>query len=77
MIFESDNSKFNKKLIIEILIFIVEIVAVVFLAYAVVNYGLERTTVYKDSMSPTLVEDDSILIDKFSYRLSNPKDLMW
>src|SRR5690554_2509313 len=71
--FESDQSKFNKKLLIEILIFLLQIGAVVFLAYLTVNYGIERTTVYEDSMNPTLVEDDSIIIDKFTYRLSDPK----
>ncbi len=71
--FESDQSKFNKKFIIRILIFIAQIIAVILLAYLIVNYGLERTTVYENSMNPTLVEDDRILIDKFTYRLSNPK----
>ncbi len=71
--FESEEKKINKKLVIEILLFIVQIILVIFLAYLIINYGIERTTVYEESMSPTLVDDDEILIDKFTYRFSDPK----
>lgn len=70
---ESEEKKINKKLIFEILIFILAIMGVVFLAYIIANYTVKRTVVYEDSMSPTLVEDDHILINKFSYRFSEPK----
>ena len=71
--FESEERKINKKIIIKILIFVLQIMAVIFLAHLIVNYGVELTTVYEESMSPTLVVDDKILIDKFTYRLSDPK----
>lgn len=70
--FESEESKINKKLVKNILIFIVEIIAVILLAYLLVNYGVEYTSVYEDSMNPTLVEDDRVLIDKFTYQFSEP-----
>lgn len=69
---ESDKKKVNKKLIIEILIFIVVLIATVLLAYVIVNYTVESTTVYEDSMSPTLLEEDEVLINKFEYRFSDP-----
>ena len=71
-IYYEEESKFNKKLIKEILIFVTQVLVVIFLAYLVVNYAVERTTVYEESMSPTLVVDDKILVDKFTYRLSEP-----
>lgn len=67
-----EESRFNKKIIIEILVFIGQIIGVVLLAYLVINYGIEATTVYEDSMNPTLVVDDKILVDKFTYHLSEP-----
>ena len=66
-----EESKY-KKIIKEIVIFVAQILAVILLAYLIVNYTVEQTTVYEDSMSPTLVSDDKILIDKFTYRLSEP-----
>lgn len=70
---DSDEKKVNKKLIIDILIFVIALVATVFLAYFIVNHALESTTVYEDSMSPTLLEEDEVLINKFKYRFSDPK----
>lgn len=71
--FESEEKKINKKIVIEILTFILTIAIVIFLAYLIVRYGVERTKVYEHSMSPTLVEEDELLIDKLTYRFSDPK----
>lgn len=69
---ESEGKKVNKKIIIEILIFIVALVVTVLLAYFIVNYTVESTTVYEESMSPTLLVEDEVLINKFKYRFSDP-----
>lgn len=70
---ESEEKKIKKKTIIKILIFIGQIIAVIVLALLIVHYAIERTTVYEESMSPTLVPEDRLLIDKFTYRFSEPK----
>lgn len=72
--FDSDDtSKKKKKIIKEIIIWTVEILLVILLAYLVVEFAVEKTTVVGDSMETTLQEGDKIIINKFSYRFSKPK----
>ena len=58
-----------------ILIFItlVEIAVVIFAAYAITHYGLEKMQVSGNNMEPTLKDGDSVLINKMSYILSSAK----
>lgn len=62
-----------KKIIIGIIIWAVEIAVVVSLAYFIVHYAIERTTMVGSSMESTLFEQDKIIINKFSYRFSKPE----
>jgi signal peptidase I len=62
-----------KKIVIKILIWILQIAAVVLLAYLITSYALEKTTALGNSMEPTLVEQDKIIINKAAYRFSKPK----
>lgn len=72
--FDKESKKpLMKKIIFEIIIWIVEIAIVILLAYFLVNYAIEKTTMYGDSMQNTLSNKDKILINKFSYKLSKPK----
>lgn len=72
--FDKDEKRNQRnKLLIKILIWIIQIIAVVFLAYFVVFYALEKTNVVGASMEPTLKNEDSIIINKFSYRFVKPK----
>ena len=68
-----DKRAEHKKLLRKILIWIVEIAAVISLAYFLVTYGLERVNIVGDSMEPTLEDNDKILINKLSYRFASPK----
>jgi signal peptidase I, bacterial type len=72
--FEEDSKKpLVKKILKEILIWLVEIAIVVGLAYFLVNYAIERTTMVGDSMKNTLQNNDRIIINKVAYRFSKPK----
>ena len=72
--FESEKKELNlKKITVNILVLILQIIAVVLLAYIIIHFALERTTIYEDSMSPTLEKEDKILINKFAYRFGKPK----
>lgn len=72
--FDRDEKKTRlKKLLFEILIWAVEIIAVILLAYVIVFYALEKTNMSGASMETTLNDKDSIIINKFSYRFTNPK----
>ena len=70
---DSESKKENKKLMFKIIIFLIALLLVILFAYLIVHYALESTTVYEESMSPTLLVEDEVLINKFKYRLSNPE----
>lgn len=63
----------RKKLIIKILITVAEVILVIFLAYAITNFGMETYTVSGLDMNPTLQEGDKILVNKISYRVHSIK----
>ncbi|MDF2802977.1 MAG: hypothetical protein K0S61_2880 [Anaerocolumna sp.] len=62
-----------KKIIIKTIIWIIAIVAVVFLAYFLAHNALEKTKVLGTSMESTLKEKDEIIINKYAYLISKPK----
>lgn len=61
------------KILIEIFIWAAQIAAVIFLAYFIVYYTVEKTNMNGISMESTLNSNDSIIINKFSYRYHDPK----
>jgi signal peptidase I len=61
------------KIFIEIFIWAAQIAAVIFLAYFIVYYALERTHMVGISMESTLMDGDQIIINKLAYRISDPK----
>jgi len=61
------------KILVEIFIWAAQIAAVIFLAYFIINYCVEKTTVIGNSMENTLSANDQIIINKFIYRISEPK----
>jgi len=61
------------KLIINIFLWVAEIIAVIFLAYFIVHYAIEKTDMIGASMETTLSNSNPIIINKFSYRFSDPK----
>jgi len=72
--FEDKSKKpFFMKIFIEIFIWAAQIAAVIFLAYFIIYYALEKTNMIGASMETTLSTDNSIIINKFSYRFSEPK----
>lgn len=72
--FDSDEKELRqKKIVREVIIWAVEIILVVFLAYFVVNYAIEKTTVAGNSMESTLKEGNKVIVNKIAYRFSKPK----
>lgn len=72
--FERDSKRNKyKKWIIKAIIWIVEIAAVIGLAYVIIHFTLERTRMLGSSMETTLKEDDKIIVNKFSYWKWDPK----
>lgn len=62
-----------KKIIKECMIWLVEIIFVIVLAYLIIAYGVERTIVLGDSMNLTLKDREKIIINKMVYRYSDPE----
>lgn len=72
--FDDNNRRsFIVKLLIKIFIWAVEIAAVIFLAYFIIYYALEKTNMIGSSMEPTLLAQDSLIINKLSYHFTEPK----
>jgi len=68
-----DHSKKYKHILIQIVITLIEIAIVVFAAYAITHYGLEKMSVSGDYMNPTLKDGDEVLVNKMSYIISSIK----
>ena len=66
--FDLEERRFSKQFILKLLITLVEAVIVVFLAFTITRYGLEKMTVSGEYMGPTLKSEDCVLINKLSYR---------
>ena len=62
-----------KKLFLRILLWVIQIVAVIGLAYFVVNVVLEKTRMIGSSMEVTLQDEDPIIVNKLAYLFSDPK----
>ncbi len=72
--FEKESKKpVIMKVLIEVFIWAAQIAAVIFLAYFIIYYCVEKTNVIGSSMEGTLFPEEPIIIDKFSYRVSEPK----
>ena len=72
--YDLDDTSVNPRTIITgILITLIEIAIVVLVAFLIVRYGLERMTMSGNGMEPTVKDDDSILINKMSYKLHSVK----
>lgn len=67
---ELEKREKNKKDGIELLLYIVCLVA---LSFFIVTFIGQRTVVNGSSMNNTLHDGDSLIIDKISYRFSDPK----
>lgn len=63
----------RKKMIREIIIWVIELAAVILLTYVIVAFGLVRISMIGESMSPTLADGNSIIVNKMVYRFSSPK----
>ncbi|MCR5330573.1 MAG: signal peptidase I [Lachnospiraceae bacterium] len=62
-----------KKFFLELLVMIIAIAAAVALAWAITKFALEKTNMVGDSMAETLIDKDTILINKMAYLRKGPE----
>ena len=67
------RKKFNAERFKEIMAWVIQISAVIFMAYVCVNFFGVRSNVVGQAMADTLENGDQVLINKFVYVVSNPK----
>lgn len=63
----------KKKIIFQIITYVLEICIVIGLAYVVTKYGLMQTSMTGESMKETLNNGEEVLINKFAYKISSPE----
>lgn len=68
-----DNRAKRTKILKFIIISIIEIAAVILAAFLITHFGLEKMQVTGDYMRPTLSNNDTIIINKMSYKLHSIK----
>ncbi len=74
--YDFEKAERNKKLsryFFGALRWVLEIAAVILLAYILVVYTVEQTDVLGHSMEPVLTEGDTIIINKLAFRKDNPE----
>lgn len=70
--FYKKKKKISTSLLKEIFIWIFDIAVVLIIAFALVHFIGEKTSIIGESMSPTLENDDVVIINKFIYEVSSP-----
>ncbi len=68
-----EDKKRRRKLIFSLIAWFVEILLIILMAYFIIAYGVERTTMVGESMNTTLQDGDKIIINKMLYRFTEPK----
>jgi signal peptidase I len=62
-----------KSILREVLITLLEVIAVLCIGLFVINYVGQRSEVSGSSMEPTLYQGDNLIIDKVTYRFNDPE----
>lgn len=71
--FNKQRKKFNMPLFKEILSWVIECAVVLLIAYTLVSFFGMRTSVVGTAMKDTLDNDEQILVNRFVYNMSSPK----
>jgi len=68
-----NEKRISKNTIFSAVIFVIEIVIVILLAYALIHYGTVMMSVTDENMAPTLNIKDDVVVNKLTYRFSKVK----
>lgn len=70
---ERSKKPLLKRIIKNVILWVVEIALVVGLAYCIIHYAVEKTEMIGLSMESTLSDGDEIIINKIAYRFHDPE----
>ncbi len=68
-----NERRIQKKTVFSIIIFLLEALLVVLLAYAITQYGFVKVEISDENMKPTLGIGDEVIVDKLSYKVMSIK----
>ena len=71
--FSRRRRKFNMPLFKEVMSWVIGCAIVIFIAYTLVTFFGCRTTVVGNAMNDTLTNEEQILVNRFIYNVSSPK----
>lgn len=71
--FSRRRRKFNMPLFKEVMSWVIECAIVIFIAHTLVTFFGCRTTVVGNAMNDTLTNEEQILVNRFVYNVSSPK----
>lgn len=71
--FSRRRRKFNMPLFKDVMSWVIECAIVIFIAYTLVTFFGCRTTVVGNAMNDTLTNEEQILVNRFIYNVSSPK----
>lgn len=72
-LYQREKKEARKAFALKVLFWLLSISAAVGLAFCVIHFGIDKTTVVNASMEPTLSKNDVIVINKAAYTLGEPK----
>ena len=70
--FYKRKKKISASLLKEIFVWVFDVLVVLIIAFALVHFIGEKTSIIGESMAPTLENDDAVIINKFIYEISSP-----
>lgn len=70
--FYKRKKKISASLLKEIFVWVFDVAVVLIIAFALVHFIGEKTSIIGESMAPTLENDDVVIINKFIYEVSSP-----
>lgn len=70
---KNDTKSKKKRMLISVSTYLVEILLVIGLAYSITGFGVMKTNMTGESMETTLVNGDSVFVNKLAYKFSKPQ----
>lgn len=71
--YEGERIRNHNNILREVIIWMIGTVVAVFLAFIIVNFCLQKTTMWDESMEPAITQNTKVIANKLSYLIAKPK----